>query len=137
MLTHIKNVHEKEPETPKKITGGKCKFCNEVNFFIPLMPEFWSYIQHFELFFKYIFHSLTTCSTTFSLKNYFKLSCFNVYFFVQQEFTLMKHLKKHISEVHKDYKPFICKLCPAKFYQGGHLRRKPNLFYHFLFSKTD
>ena len=81
MLTHIKNVHEKEPETPKKITGGKCKFCNEVNFFIPLMPEFWSYIQHFELFFKYIFHSLTTCSTIFSLKNYFKLSCFNAYFF--------------------------------------------------------
>ncbi len=37
----------------------------------------------------------------------------------------MKHLRKHISEVHKDYKPFICKHCPAKFYQGGHLTRKP------------
>jgi len=36
----------------------------------------------------------------------------------------MKHLKKHIAEVHKEYKPFECKLCPAKFYQGGHLKRK-------------
>ena len=44
----------------------------------------------------------------------------------------MKHLKKHIAEVHKDYKPFICKLCPAKFYQGGHLRRKTiNPFVNF------
>jgi len=42
-----------------------------------------------------------------------------------KDFTLMKYLKKHIAEVHKDYKPFVCKLCPAKFYQGGHLRRKP------------
>ena len=36
----------------------------------------------------------------------------------------MKHLHKHISEVHKEYKPFQCKICPAKFYQGGHLGSK-------------
>ncbi len=30
MLSHIKNTHEKEPGPPKKATGGKCKFCNEV-----------------------------------------------------------------------------------------------------------
>jgi hypothetical protein len=30
MLSHIKNVHEKNPELPKKITGGKCKFCPQV-----------------------------------------------------------------------------------------------------------
>jgi hypothetical protein len=31
MLNHIKNVHEsKDPQPHKKITGGKCKFCNSV-----------------------------------------------------------------------------------------------------------
>ena len=44
----------------------------------------------------------------------------------------MKHLKRHISEVHKDYKPFECKLCPAKFYQGGHLRSKFCLISFFI-----
>jgi hypothetical protein len=38
-----------------------------------------------------------------------------------QEFALIKDLKRHISDVHKDYKPFACRKCPAKFYQSGHL----------------